>query len=93
MFERTGIKKPRIRDLETFMDQDQNTYHLGTVLRREKEREGQIRALKTNSGNSPMWSGLLWCSRLRQNNRSDLRDTLFHPLIGRENTIWDIWDI
>lgn len=80
MFERTGIKKLKIRDPETFMSQDKNTYHLGTVLRREKECEGQIRALKTNSGNSPAWSGLLWCSRLRLDSISELGDTLLQFL-------------
>lgn len=54
MFERTRTKEPRIRDSETFRDQDKNTYLLGTVLRGEKEHEGQIRAVKTKSGNSLM---------------------------------------
>lgn len=92
MFERTRTKEPMIRDPETFMDQDKNTYLLGTELRGEKEHEGQIRALKTNSGNSPMWCGLLWCSRMRLNNRGDLGDTLlqFLHFVCRENTVWDI---
>lgn len=56
MSEKTGTKKPGIRDPRTFMGQDKNTHLLGTTLRREKkikEHEEKIRAHETNSENCP----------------------------------------